>query len=68
MFVAGSATTGGVPSPIEIATAECVHVGDVSVTVNLTTSGAVPDVGMTESDALVVSLPVPAVAGSDTLT
>ena len=54
--VAGSAVTGFVPSPAERVTAERVHVGDVSVTVKVTASGAVPVVGVAVRVAAVVAL------------
>ena len=53
VVIAGSATTGFVPSPAESMTAECVHDVVVSVTVKVTASGTAPDIGTTESVAVV---------------
>ena len=51
-IVVGIAVTGSVPSPAESVIAACEQAVDVSVTVNVTASGAAPDVGKTEREAL----------------
>src|SRR3989344_5194928 len=52
-IVTGIAVTGAVPSPAESVIAACEHAADVSVTVKVTASGTMPEVGATESVALV---------------
>ncbi|OGG69731.1 hypothetical protein A3F27_00900 [Candidatus Kaiserbacteria bacterium RIFCSPHIGHO2_12_FULL_53_13] len=58
-FVAGNATMEAAPSPDERAIGARGHPVDVSVTVNVTGSGADPELGVTVSDASVaVASPV----------
>ena len=60
-IVTGIAVTGAVPSPAESMMAACEHAADVSVTVKVTASGTMPEVGATESVALVAAPVVPPV-------
>lgn len=60
-IVVGIAVTGAVPSPADNMIATCEQAVDVSVTVNVTASGAAPEVGETESVALVAEPAVPPV-------
>src|SRR3989338_7021923 len=52
-IVTGIAVTEAVPSPAESMMAACEHAAEVSVMVNVTASGAMPEVGATERAALV---------------
>ena len=47
---------GAVPSPDERIIGDLGHPVDVSVTVNVTGKGTAPEFGVTESEALVLSL------------
>ena len=66
-IVVGIAVTGAVPSPADNVIATCEQAVEVSVTVKVTARGAGPEVGETESVALVAEPVVPPVTVTGTV-